>query len=235
MESAVIQRIKQIIEFYNLSVRKFGEKVGVAQSTLSSLFSRNSTPSSTLLQSILNAFEDVNSTWLLTGEGNMLKSSVKIESNASLITEFEVQYVPLVNQYAYAGYLDGYNDCTYLEQLPKMPFIVDREGRGNYMAFEIKGDSMDDGTDEGYKEGETLLCREIGPHLWATSRLHLKKWDFVIVHEEGILLKRIIDHNVDNHTITIHSLNEFYSDKIIDLREVKQIFNVVQSLKSRRR
>jgi phage repressor protein C with HTH and peptisase S24 domain len=147
----------------------------------------------------------------------------------------DVVYIPLVNQYAYAGYLDGYTDITYMEQLPKIPFIVDREGLGNYIAFEVKGDSMNNGTEESYLEGDRLYCREIQPHLWVNSKLHLRKWDFVIVHTDGIIIKRIIDHNVENHTITIHSLNDMYPDRVIDLCEVKQIFNVIESVRPRRR
>ena len=70
---------------------------------------------------------------------------------------------------------------------------------------------------------------------WVESKLHYTKWDFVIIHEEGILVKRIIDHNMDNHTITIHSLNSMYPDRVIDLAEVKQIFNVIELQRPRRR
>ena len=155
--------------------------------------------------------------------------------NEAVPIQQDVVYIPLVNQFAYAGYLDGYSDCTYLEQLPKVPFIVDHEGHGNYIAFEVKGDSMNNGTEESYLEGDRLYCREIQPHLWATSKLHLRKWDFVIVHEDGIVVKRIIDHDVENHTITIHSLNDMYPDRVIDLCDVKQIFNVIESVRPRRR
>lgn len=119
--------------------------------------------------------------------------------------------------------------------LPTIPFIVDHEAQGNYVAFEVKGDSMNDGTEDSYLEGDRLLCREIQSHLWVTSKLHIRKWDFVIVHQEGILVKRIIDHNVDSHTITIHSLNDMYPDRVIDLAEVKQIFNVIELQRPRRR
>ena len=57
----------------------------------------------------------------------------------------------------------------------------------------------------------------------------------MIVHEDGIVVKRIIDHDVENHTITVHSLNELYPDRTIDLSEVKQIFNVVEMQRPRRR
>lgn len=181
------------------------------------------------------AFEDIFSEdWLLNSGGKMLVNSEPIHSEAIPITQ-DVVYVPLVNQFAYGGYLDGYTDTTYMEQLPQIPFIVDREGHGNYIAFEVKGYSMNNGTEESYLEGDRLYCREIAQYLWATSKLHLRKWDFVIVHTDGIIIKRIIDHDVENHTITIHSLNDMYQDKVIDLCEVRQIFNVIESVRPRRR
>ena len=155
--------------------------------------------------------------------------------NEAMPIQQDVVYIPLVNQFAYAGYIDGYTDTTYMEQLPKIPFIVDKEGHGNYIAFEVKGDSMNNGTEESYLEGDRLYCREIQPHLWVSSKLHLRKWDFVIVHTDGIIVKRIINHDVENHTITIHSLNDMYPDRVIDLCEVKQIFNVIESVRPRRR
>ena len=56
----------------------------------------------------------------------------------------------------------------------------------------------------------------------------MKKWDFVIVHKEGILIKRVVDHDVENHRLTLHSLNPLYSDRVVDLVDVRQIFNVVK-------
>jgi len=61
--------------------------------------------------------------------------------------------------------------------------------------------------------------------------LHYKKWFFIIVNEQdGIIIKQITAHNVEKKTITIHSLNEMYPDKVLHLAEIKQIYNVVQML-----
>lgn len=183
--------------------------------------------------------EDIRSTdeyRLLQQKFNALLDDYKeLKKEAEPLNPNAVLYVPLVNQYAYAGYLNGYQNETYMNTLPTIPFIADHEARGNYIAFEVKGDSMNDGTEESYLEGDRLLCREVPQYLWADSRLHIKKWDFVIVHEEGIIVKRIIDHNVENRTITVHSLNDMYPDRVIDLSEVKQIFNVVEMQRPRRR
>ena len=212
-------------------------KMGISKTNISRAFNGDE---KYLTKSFLERFNEAynnifNYDWLVTGEGEKIKRTFKPIYNEAAPIQQDVVYIPLVNQFAYAGYLDGYTDTTYMEQLPKIPFIVDKEGHGNYIAFEVKGDSMNNGTEESYLEGDRLYCREIQPHLWVSSKLHLRKWDFVIVHTDGIIVKRIIDHDVENHTITIHSLNDIYPDRVIDLCDVKQIFNVIESVRPRRR
>lgn len=147
-----------------------------------------------------------------------------------------IMHVPLVNQYAYAGYLSGFADNEYMENLPKIPFILDKEYRGEYLCFEVKGDSMETETEESIPEGSILLCRNVRQEYWR-SKLHINCWDFVIVHKtDGILVKRIIKHDVESGIITIHSLNEFYHDRELHLKDVNQIFNIVEvQLKRKRR
>ena len=188
------------------------------------------------IEKIKKSFPHWNMDWILYEKGEPIISKENIEVlEAVPLNQNYIINVPLVNQYAQAGYLCGFQDAAYMATLPTIPFIIDHEAKGNYVAFEARGDSMNDGTEESYLEGDRLLCREIAPYLWAESKLHIRKWDFVIIHEEGILVKRIIDHNLENHTITIHSLNDMYSDRVIDLAEVRQIFNVIELQRPRRR
>lgn len=174
--------------------------------------------------------------WLLgENDENMLRVSKKDEASPKIM---EFENFPFVSQKAYAGYLSGWADEEYVESLPTVAFPVDHTPSGKYLVFEVKGDSMDDGTYDSYLEGDLLLCRQIGIHLWAGSKLHFKRWDFVIVHEEGVIVKRIVDHDVESHTITVHSLNpdkRRYPDRVIDLSEVRQILNVVSMMRPRKR
>lgn len=233
----VKERLKQFITYKGISVRSFERDCGLSYGYVNNM---RVSIQPDKITSIASQFPELNTGWLLTGEGEMLRDP---ENSTPLIKTTEAQVmeqtmimnVPLVNQYAYAGYLSGYQDASYLSQLPTLPFIVDHEAQGNYVAFEVKGDSMNDGTEESYIEGDRLLCREIPQHLWCHTKLHIRKWDFIIVHSDGILVKRIIDHDVENHTITIHSLNPLYQDRIIDLCDVRQIFNVVELQRPRRR
>lgn len=146
-----------------------------------------------------------------------------------------VMVVPMVDQRAHAGYLSGFADPDYEEELPKVAFMVpDREFKGKYLSFEVVGDSMDNGSSDSYLQGDKLLCREVQRHLWQ-GKLHYKKYDFVIVHREmGILIKRIIDHDVERGVITLHSLNELYQDFTVSLDDVAQLFNVIQINRDKR-
>ena len=218
-----------------LRQKDFGEKIGIKQAYLSEIESGKKPLTEELYNNIIEVFgmDKVSEYFINTDNSDIIANSNTNE--AIPINQNYIINVPLVNQYAQAGYLCGYQDAAYMETLPTIPFIIDHEAKGNYVAFEVRGDSMNDGTEESYLEGDRLLCREIYSQYWVESKLHYTKWDFVIVHEEGILVKRIIDHNMDNHTITIHSLNSMYPDRVIDLAEVKQIFNVIELQRPRRR
>ena len=169
---------------------------------------------------------------MLFGNGKMLlqpENNLKEE-----VREIDPEYmeVELVSKYAYAGYLTGYGDAEYLEMLPKVKVIVDRMVHGNYKCFEVKGDSMVDGSFESWLDGDIVLGREVKRELWL-PKLHINKCDFIIVHIDGILLKRIIAQNNEG-IITIHSLNpdkSMYPNEDIYLNDVMQIFSTVQLVK----
>ena len=218
-----------------LRQKDFGEKIGIKQAYLSEIESGKKPLTEELYNNIIEVFgmNKVSEHFISTNDSDIIAN--KNTNEAVPLNQNFIINVPLVNQYAQAGYICGFQDAAYIATLPTIPFIIDHEAKGNYVAFEVRGDSMNDGTEESYLEGDRLLCREIAPYLWAESKLHIRKWDFVIVHEGGILVKRIIDHNVENHTITIHSLNDMYPDRVIDLAEVKQIFNVIELQRPRRR
>lgn len=152
-----------------------------------------------------------------------------------IFSELKIMNVPLVNQYAQAGYLNGFADEKYTESLPTIPFTDDIEYQGEYMCFEVKGDSMDNGSYESYLEGDILLCRNICKDFWM-SKLHYKKWDFVIIHKErGILVKRMINHDVEKGIITLHPLNNYYNDLEVNLKDVAKLFTIISTRRKNNR
>lgn len=147
--------------------------------------------------------------------------------------------VPVIPHKAFAGgYLRGFSDPEYYEDLKTTYIEVNKEYRGHYLAFEVKGESMTT-TEEGLLkrnilDGWTVVGREVPRHHWG-SKLHIGTNDaWVIVHkEDGIMIKNIIKHDIDSGYITIHSLNpdkKVFPDRELFLDDVEQIFNIVRRL-----
>ncbi|GGG97666.1 hypothetical protein [Pedobacter zeae] len=139
--------------------------------------------------------------------------------------------IPLVQEYAYAGYLAGYKDPEYIEQLPKHTLIVHKKHSGRYLSIEAFGDSMDDGSKESIEDGDIITGRDLPMHHW-TNRFHINQYKYwIIVHKtDGILVKRILKHDFENGIILCQSLNpdkDRYPDFEINLNDVKQMLNVV--------
>jgi hypothetical protein len=143
--------------------------------------------------------------------------------------------VPFIEDYAYAGYLSGYSDEKYLGELPRYPIIVQKQHRGNYRSIRVRGDSMDDNSRNAICPGDIVVGRRVEKDLWR-YKIHYNTWpNFIIVHEDGIVIKSIIDHDVEKGTITCRSLNpnkDYYPDYKMDLSKVYELYNIVQTIRS---
>lgn len=142
--------------------------------------------------------------------------------------------VPIVPARAYAGYMRGFADPEYYDDLDDILIGVDREASGTYLGFEVVGDSMVNLStielaEESIFPGRIAVARELEPHNWRT-RLHTHNYrNWVFVHKtEGILIKQIANHDVENGIVTIHSLNPNYANEDLKLQDMQQIFSVIQ-------
>ncbi|PKP26626.1 MAG: XRE family transcriptional regulator [Bacteroidetes bacterium HGW-Bacteroidetes-2] len=70
------ERFKQYLIYSNLGVNKAAEKLGFSGSQVSNINNGKVFGSDKLFK-ILNVFSDINPTWLLTGEGDMLRETTK--------------------------------------------------------------------------------------------------------------------------------------------------------------
>lgn len=203
------------------------------------------------------AFGDIfNIVWLMIGEGEMLTEAAankSLESNAAPVnlpekpeelyfeTKNGMKYyeispgryklvVPLVPYDAYARFA---NECDLQidrEDWEEAEFEVDQIGLGNYMAFQVRGDSMDDGSKHGISQGETLLVRELNRVHWQ-SGIRYKKFPFwVVVFDNSILIKEITNHDIETGNVTFHSLNPSpeYRDFTLNLDDIQRLFNVIK-------
>ncbi|SHK68184.1 XRE family transcriptional regulator [Hymenobacter psychrotolerans] len=122
--------------------------------------------------------------------------------------------IELVPQKAAAGYLNGYADPEYLEELPKfrLPMLG---STGTYRAFEIAGDSM-----LPIASGTVIVGRYVDD--W----MSLKDGTpcIVVSSKEGIVFKRVFNRLKDAAMLALHSDNPVYSPYEIDVEDVVEIW-----------
>lgn len=250
--------ITALIDYLKLNVSKFEREVGAGASTISKAIDRNTTLGFGTIRKILDKYPNVNKEWLETGEGKMLLSepakavrspfrdAVDLgawdEEDAKEVhrgKEFidlgngkYLLYTPLVPHTASMGYLKGYSDPEWLQELPQHAITVDKIPFGTYRTFIARGDSMRDGTERSILPNSKVTGRVIRQDLYRDSKLHLHKFQlFVIVHKEGITIKEITNHDVEKGLITIHSWNpdkKEYPDMELELKDVLQLLNVIK-------
>jgi transcriptional regulator with XRE-family HTH domain len=177
--------------------------------------------------------------WLLTGEGEMLKDGAPAtqptqENSARPLVSSDRDWVdiPLVPHRAQAGALSGFGDPCWEEDKQTMPVLIDKRLKGDYLLFEVSGDSMDDGSSTAFLDGDILLCRVLPKSDW---QFGIKKrgetYCVVATDAEGIVLKEVVNHDKANNEIICHSLNSQYKDYSVKLDDVQGIFYVEELVK----
>lgn len=204
-----------------------------------------------LLGRINSAFDNIfNPRWILTGEGNMLSTNKEVspiaveEPQGEYYTETHngVKYYDLgngnyrmvVKLVPFCAYARFANETNVLE--PEMDtwedesFIVNKIGHGHYLAFKVKGDSMDDGTRGSFEGGDYVLVRELDRIYWKDGvRFHDYPF-WIVVFENSVLIKQIVAQDLERGEITFHSLNPSpeYSDFTLKMNEIHSLYYIVQ-------
>lgn len=78
MEKSINQIIREFIDSLGINDNQFAKSIGITQSVIASMFSRNTEPSSKVVVSILNAYANLSAEWLMRGEGSMIKDENNI-------------------------------------------------------------------------------------------------------------------------------------------------------------
>lgn len=177
---------------------------------------------------IVNKFPEINYDWLLTGEGEMLHSTKPIIREVEEVPEENYMMVEFEDLEVSAGLLGGGEVETLPERKTR---LVPREYRkGYYLVVRVSGHSMYDGTARSISEGEELLIRQFEDNY---LNLPIRTKLFVIVTNEGVVVKQIKNIDEKNEEITCHSFNPTYEDYIVKFHNVRQIFTVEKKVSSK--
>lgn len=245
-----------VLEKYKGNVSAFSKSIDIPQQNIDRLFKvdKRSGKYPAVSEDIINAIvrsHQISRDYLITeGRVNGMLSvnnstdHVVLEeiylTTAAGISYFKtpggkfIMRVPMVPVYAYAKYVDEFRDANIWEGNGYSYFPVDQIYHGNYQAFEIKGDSMDDDSKRSLSHGDIVNARELSRDKWS-SRLHTDQYpNWIIVTDTTVLCKQITNQNLETGEIICHSLNPSpeYADFTLNLNEVRKLFNIVQRVSS---
>jgi len=149
-----------------------------------------------------------------TTEATTSRAGNNLRILALTVDREQNENIELVPQKAAAGYLNGYADPEYLEELPKfrLPMLGNT---GTYRAFEIAGDSM-----LPIASGTVIVGRYVDD--WMSIKDGTPC--IVVSSKEGIVFKRVFNRLKDAAMLALHSDNPLYSPYQIDVEDVVEIW-----------
>lgn len=83
----MVDRIKQIMEYKQLTPATFAEQLEISRSNLTHLFSGRNQPSLALAKKILDTYPDINTEWLIMGVGEMVNTDLQQNTTPAVIVE----------------------------------------------------------------------------------------------------------------------------------------------------
>jgi transcriptional regulator with XRE-family HTH domain len=123
------------------------------------------------------------------------------------------EYIDLVPQKAAAGYLNGYADPTFVEELPR--FRLPMLQGGTFRAFEISGDSM-----LPIQPGSIL----IGEYLDDWTRIRDGLTYIIVSQREGIVYKRVFNKVAERGELILQSDNPAYPPFSVPVDDVLEVW-----------
>ena len=138
----------------------------------------------------------------------------KLRVLAITVDKEQNENIELVPQRASAGYLNGYADPEFIEELPKfrLPMLA---GTGTYRAFEISGDSM-----LPLVSGTVIVGR------FAEDWSHIKDGTpcILVSKREGVVFKRLYNKVHSSALMMLHSDNPVYPPYELLVTDILEIW-----------
>ena len=187
------ERIIQLIEYKNIPKESFYVKIGMTSASFRGK-AKNSPLNSTAIENILSEIPDVNLQWLLTGEGEMMRSEVNILYDPPYRYKRSDDSIFLYDIDAAANLKTLFDNKTQNVigsiHIPDMPIC---DG-----AVRIRGDSM-------YpilKSGDIVIYKEV-PHFDNVIFGEMYLIDFTLNGDYYLVVKYIKRSAVDGHIMLV--------------------------------
>ena len=130
----------------------------------------------------------------------------------------------------FRGFIEAFPEDT--KTLYNIP--IEKYHSGEYRLFRVKGTSMDNGDIMDLAHGDLVLARNVDRTYWRDG-LHRHNWRYFVfvTAEDGIVIKEVIDQDLEADTYTLHSHNPDYADFTLKGEQILAIYNVIQVVERR--
>ena len=216
------KRIEKLIEYSGLSIPKFAVRVGfkTPQAVRELLKGNTKTLSYQAQEKILASFPEVSSSWLLSGDGEMLTSQPSqpmASHNEKLIP------VRMINLDSKGG-TNGYNDIVQSKEYTTgyylLPSDIAKEGD---LLMPVYGDSMS----PTYVSGSMVLIRPVP--LWR-EYLEFGATYVLALEDDRRIIKEIRKGADDDHYL-LASINPQFEDSEISKNIIRSVWRVIMSVR----
>lgn len=203
------QKILQYLDYKGISKNKFYKETGLSNGFLDS----GNSFSLENLRLILDKYLDINTDWLLTGKGPMLKEDNAVTDHLPDVSNM----VPLVSVKAVGGF--GNASFSIAERDIKDYYRIPKfdHKKVDFM-IEVEGSSMY----PKYNSGDVVACRIIQEDKF----IQWNKTHVIATKDQGLLIKRIRESE-EKHHLTMVSDNKDYSPFDVPKSEIEGIALVV--------
>ncbi|MCA6073306.1 XRE family transcriptional regulator [Fulvivirga sedimenti] len=220
--SLISDNIRYLRKKLGLTQEQFSEQIGIKRSLLGAYEEGRADPRLTTLTTMANAF-GTSVDILISKDVSKLKASDLIVSKfkrgkevlAVTVSNDGRENIELVPQKAAAGYLNGYADPEYIQELPRFNLPILPQN-ATYRAFEIVGDSM-----LPILPGTIV----IGSFVEDIRDVKNGKTYVLVTRTDGIVYKRVFNYINDNGKLFLVSDNRQYAPYQMDVEDVLEVWS----------
>lgn len=210
--STVCRNLKYLRKQKGWTQQEFADRLSIKRSLLGAYEEERAEPRTEVLEQVSDMFR-VSIDDLLRRDLSSSKESFLERRRQQKMGGKDRQNVVFVPVKAAAGYLAGFNDDEFIEELNA--FTLPMLGAGSYRAFEIAGDSM-----LPTPSGSVVVCHKVDG--WEDIRNN--EAYIVVTNREGIVYKRVVKSNRSKSKVTLVSDNPQYDPYPVSMEEVLEIW-----------
>jgi len=192
---------------------EFANKLKIKRSLIGAYEEERAEPRLDVLEMLCNIFKLSLDDLLLKDLTASKSSQSYLDKRRQLKMMAEIQLIQFVPVKAAAGYLAGYADPDFIDELNT--FTLPMLAPGNYRAFEIIGDSM-----LPTPSGSII----VGEKIENTEDVKNDQAYIVVSRNEGIVYKRIVKSNRAKNKLTLVSDNPQYQPYQVNAEDVVELW-----------